>query len=193
VRRREVVALVALQVACPGMARAQLAGKSHRVGVLGAGFFPAPDYPLWLAFKEGLRDLGYVEGDNLLLDTRFADGNVDRLPALARELADSKPELIVVFGPGPMRAAKDAAGTTPIVMAAGSSDPVGEGYIASFARPRGNVTGLTYAVSSERFGKQLELLKEAVGNLSRVAMLWDGDLELFRRSWAPAAPPHSRR
>ena len=91
-----------------------------------------------------------------------------------------------------MRAAKDAAGSIPIVMAAGSSDPVAEGYIASFARPSGNVTGLTFAVSSERFGKQLELLKEAVGTLSHVAMLWDGDLDLFRRSWAPALESAAR-
>jgi ABC-type uncharacterized transport system substrate-binding protein len=124
--------------------------------------------------------------------SRFADGDVDRLPVLARELAASKPDVILVLGPGPMRAAKDAAGTTPIVMAAGSSDPVGEGYIASFARPGGNVTGLTYAVSSERFGKQLEILKEAVGDLSRVAMLWDGDLELFRRAWSPALEDAAR-
>ena len=84
-----------------------------------------------------------------------------------------------------MQAAKVATATIPIVMAASSTDPVGEGLIASFARPGGNITGITYAVSAERFAKQLELLKESVGPISRVAVLWDLDAELYRRTWAP--------
>ena len=162
------------------------------MGVLSGGFVPPPGDPIWIAFTEGLAALGYFDERNLKLEARFARGDVGRLPALAEELAALRVDVIVVFGPGPMRAAKDAAGSIPIVMAAGSSDPVAEGYIASFARPSGNVTGLTFAVSSERFGKQLELLKEAVGTLSHVAMLWDGDLDLFRRSWAPALESAAR-
>jgi putative tryptophan/tyrosine transport system substrate-binding protein len=184
-RRREVIALVGGAAALPLAGRAQSV-KSHRVGALAGGFPPRPGDPIWAAFTEGFRELGYVEGRNLVLEGRFAAGNLERLPALARELAALKVEAIVVFGPAPMRAAQAATRDIPIVMAAGSSDPVAEGYIASFARPGGNITGLTYAVSAERFGKQLELLKEAVGALLRVAMLWDGDLELFRRSWEPA-------
>jgi putative ABC transport system substrate-binding protein len=94
--------------------------------------------------------------------------------------------VIVVTGPDPIPAAKAATSKIPIVMIAGSSDPVGDGLIASFARPGGNITGLTYAASSERFGKQLELLREAVGQVSRVGVLWDLDIEYFRRAWAPA-------
>jgi len=141
----------------------------------------------------GLSELGYVEGKNLTLEARFAAGDLDRLPLLAAELAAMNVDVIVVIGPAPMRAAKSAAQGIPIVMVAGSSDPVAEGLIASFARPSGNITGLTYAVSSERFGKQLEILKEAIGSFSRVAVLWDADPELFRRSWAPALEAAARQ
>ncbi len=91
-----------------------------------------------------------------------------------------------------MPAAKAATATLPIVMLAGSSDPIGEGLIASFARPGGNITGLTYAVSAERFAKQLELLREAAGPVSRVAILWDLDLDYYRRSYAPALEQAAR-
>ena len=191
-RRRDFIALTVLSTVWPSAGSTQQPSKTYRVGVLSGGFVPPPGDPIWIAFTEGLAALGYFDERNLKLEARFARGDVGRLPALAEELAALRVDVIVVFGPGPMRAAKDAAGSIPIVMAAGSSDPVAEGYIASFARPSGNVTGLTFAVSSERFGKQLELLKEAVGTLSHVAMLWDGDLDLFRRSWAPALESAAR-
>ena len=90
----------------------------------------------------------------------------------------------MIFGPQPLEAARKATKTIPLVMIASSSDPVAEGVALSLARPGGNITGLTYAVSSDRFGKQLELLKSAVGRIARVAVLWDLDLEMFRRFWA---------
>jgi putative ABC transport system substrate-binding protein len=193
-RRREFVALLGTTVAAPSfVARAQQRAQIYRVGVLGAGHVPETDLPTWAAFRQGLLELRYVEGTNLVLEGRFAGGDLERLAPLARELAALKVNVIVVFGPAPMRAAQAAGQGIPIVMVAASSDPVGEGYIASFARPGGNITGLTYAVSSERFGKQLELLNEAVNALSRVAVLWDADVELFRRSIAPALDEAARQ
>jgi putative ABC transport system substrate-binding protein len=93
--------------------------------------------------------------------------------------------VIVVREPAPMQAARAATTKIPIVMDAGSIDPVGEGLIASFARPGGNITGLTYSDSPERFAKELDILKEAVGPISRMAVLWDLDAEYYRRSWSP--------
>jgi putative tryptophan/tyrosine transport system substrate-binding protein len=183
-RRRAFFVLIGATAAWPLTVHAQQPSKSYRVGVLAAGGSNTPDLPLWAAFAQGFRDLGYIEGRNLVLEGRFAEGSLDRLPALVAELAALKVDVIVVFGPAPVAAAKAMAAGIPIVMVAGSSDPIGEGLIASFARPGGNITGLTYAVSSERFGKQLEMLKEVVGPLSRVAVLWDADLDLFRCSWA---------
>ena len=160
--------------------------KVHRVGILSVGLPPRADDPAWIALQEGFRDLGYIEGQNLTFERRFAAGDLQRLAAMAADLAAMGLDALAVFGPGPMRAAATARPSAPIVMIASSSDPVGEGYIASFARPGGNITGLTYAVSSERFAKQLEILKEAVGTLSRVTVLWDADPDLFERTWRPA-------
>jgi putative ABC transport system substrate-binding protein len=193
VRRREFIALVGGSAAWPMCARAQQPSKLYRVGVLAAGSIPAPGDLAWMAFKEGFRDLGYIEGRDFLLEGRFAAGDLKRLPALAAELAAIKVDAIVVFGPAPMRAVKAAGQDIPIVMVAGSSDPIGEGFIASFARPGGTITGLTYAVSSDRFGKQLELLREAVGRMSRVAVLWDAELDVYRRNWAPAVEDAARQ
>jgi putative ABC transport system substrate-binding protein len=103
---------------------------------------------------------------------------------MATELVHSDVDVIVVRGPAPMPAARAATTIIPIVMAAASSDPLGEGLIASFARPGGNITGTTYADSSERFAKQLDVLREAVGAISRIAVLWDLELETYRRSWS---------
>jgi putative tryptophan/tyrosine transport system substrate-binding protein len=192
-KRRNFITLIGAGAAMPLVARAQQRVQKFRIGVLGAGQAPAPNVPNWAAFRQGLLELGYIEGKNLVLEGRFAAGDLERLAPLARELAALKVNVIVVFGPAPMRATQAAAPDIPIVMVAGSSDPVGEGYIASFARPGGNITGLTYAVSAERFGKQLELLTEAVGVVSRVAVLWDADLELFHRSIAPALNEAARR
>jgi putative ABC transport system substrate-binding protein len=121
------------------------------------------------AFRQGLRGLGYVEGENIAIDWQSADGKFDRLPALAAELVRRKVEIIVTAGPGPTRAAKNATSTIPIVMT-NDSDPVGAGFVASLARPGGNITGLS-TLAPELSGKKLEILKEAVPRLSRVAVL----------------------
>jgi putative tryptophan/tyrosine transport system substrate-binding protein len=184
-RRREAIALLVGGAAWPLMVRAQQTGGLHRIGVLGAGYNTA-GAPTWIAFEEALRQLGYIEGSNIIFERRFGEGQHDRLPALAAELASMNVDVIVVLGPTPVPAAKTATSTIPIVMIAGSSDPIGEGLIASFARPGGNITGLTYAASAERFGKQLALLKETIGRVTRVGVLWDVDIEHFRRAWAPA-------
>jgi putative ABC transport system substrate-binding protein len=111
-------------------------------------------------------------GQNLVIDYRFAEGRLDRLPDLAAELVRLKVDIIVATPTPPAAAAKNATGTIPIVMI-GAGDPVGQGLIASLARPGGNVTGLSYGVGQEIFGKQLALLKEAVPKVGRVAVLWN--------------------
>ena len=121
------------------------------------------------AFRQGLRELGYVEGKNIVIEWRYAEGKLDRLPALAAELVRLKVDVIVTTGPTVTRAAKEATTTIPIVMAF-DTDPVGNGFVASLARPGGNITGLS-TLAPEISGKQLELLKEIVPRLSRVAVL----------------------
>ena len=120
------------------------------------------------AFRQGLRDLGYVEGKNIVIEWRSAEGKADRLPALATELVHLKVDLIVTAGPLVTRAAKKATSTIPIVMAQ-DPDPIGNGFVASLARPGGNITGLS-SLAPGLTGKQLELLKEIVPKLSRVAV-----------------------
>jgi putative ABC transport system substrate-binding protein len=119
--------------------------------------------------KQGLRELGYVEGKNILIEYRYAEGKFDRLPELAAELVRLKVDVIVSAGPISTRPSKAATSTIPIVMAF-DNDPVGNGFVASLARPGGNITGLS-TLAPELSGKQLELLKEIVPKLSRVAVL----------------------
>jgi ABC-type uncharacterized transport system substrate-binding protein len=120
------------------------------------------------AFREGLRELGYVEGKNILIEYRYAEGKFDRLPVLAAELVRLKIDIIVTTGPIVTRAAKEATSTIPIVMT-NEGDPVGTGFVASLARPGGNITGLS-TLAPELSGKRLELLKEIIPQLSRVAV-----------------------
>ena len=120
------------------------------------------------AFRQGLRDLGYVEGKNILIEWRGADGNPDRQPVLVAELLRLEVDLIVTSGGGPTRVAKEATATIPIVFAQ-DTDPIGNGFVASLARPGGNITGLS-RLAPELTGKQIELLKEVVPKLSRVAV-----------------------
>jgi putative ABC transport system substrate-binding protein len=153
----------------PLAADGQPTGKVHRIGYLSGGSATAS--PRFVeAFRQGLRDLGWVEGQKIVIDYRFAEGRFDRLPDLAAELVRLKMEVIVAGPTPPAVAAKNAAGTIPIVMV-GVGDPVGQGLIASLARPGGNVTGLSFSVGSETFGKGLELLKETVPEVRRVAIL----------------------
>jgi putative ABC transport system substrate-binding protein len=136
------------------------------------------------AFRQGLRELGYVEGKNIVIEWRYAEGKADRLPGLAAELVRLKVDIIVTSGPVPTRSAKTATSTIPIVMT-NDPDPVADGFIASLARPGGNVTGLS-ALTSESSGKRLEFLKEIVPRLSRVAVLrvpnYPGNAQAFRET-----------
>jgi len=148
------------------VAHAQQATKMPRVGVLRLGLPPDPYVD---AFRRGLRDVGYVEGQTIALEYRWAEGKANRLPGLAAELVQLKVDVIVTQGEEATRAAKDATSTIPIVMAS-SGDPVVSRLVQSLARPGGNVTGLS-TVAPEIIKKQLQLLKEAVPKVSRVAIL----------------------
>jgi putative ABC transport system substrate-binding protein len=154
-------------VALAQPAEAQEAKNVPRIGRL---IFPASPNPArHEAFLQGLRELGYVEGKNIVLEYRHADGKLDRLSAAATELVRLKVDVIVTSGATMTRAAKEATSTIPIVMAQ-DPDPVGNGFIASLARPGGNITGLA-TLSPELSGKRLELLREVVPRVSRVAAL----------------------
>jgi putative ABC transport system substrate-binding protein len=148
-------------------ARAQQTGKVTRIGFLIASS-PAAMAPRMDAFRQGLREIGYVEGKNIIIERRHAEGKSDRLPALAAELVSLKVDVIVTSGPTATRPAKGATSTIPIVMTF-DDDPIGSGFVASLARPGGNITGLS-TLSPEISGKQLELLKEIVPRLGRVAV-----------------------
>jgi putative tryptophan/tyrosine transport system substrate-binding protein len=148
--------------------RAQQPGKVPRIGYLTLTSL-ASNAARIEAFRQGLRELGYVEGKNIAIEWRSGEGKVERQDQLAVELVSLKIDMIVASGPQATRAAKQATGTTPIVMAF-DTDPVGNGFVASLARPGANITGLS-ALSPELGGKQLELLKEIIPKLSRVAVL----------------------
>jgi putative ABC transport system substrate-binding protein len=158
------VVLLALGV----MAEAQQPTKVPRIGFLGAAYSSANAIRME-AFGQGLRELGYVEGKNILIEYRWAEGKTEQLPKLAVELVRLKVDIIVTAGPAATRPAKEATSTIPIVMAF-DNDPVGSGFVASLARPGGNITGLS-ALFPELSGKRLELLKEVVPMLSRMAVL----------------------
>ena len=169
--RRVFISSLALGLlASPLVADAQQAGKVARIGVLAQG--SSTDAPhIGEAFRQGLRDLGYVEGQNIVIEYRWAEGRAERLPDLAVELVNLKVDVIVAGGtPAPL-AAKHATRTIPIVMG-GAGDPVGTGLVASLARPGGNVTGLS-TLTPELGRKRLQLLKEVVPGVSRVAVLWN--------------------
>ena len=150
------------------IAEAQQLKKLPRIAYLSANSVAGQASNL-KAFRQGLGELGYMEGKNIFIEYRFADAKLDRLPALAAELVGLKVEVIVTTGPTATHPAKEATATIPIVMGM-DNDPVGSGFVASLARPGGNITGLS-SFSGELNGKRLELLKEIVPKLSRVAVL----------------------
>ena len=150
------------------LAQAQQPGKVPRIGYLSASSLSSQAARIE-AFRQGLRELGYVEGKNIVIEFRFAERKFDRLPALAAELVRLKTDIIVSAGPSATRAAKNTTTTIPIVMGF-DNDPVGSGFVASLARPGGNITGLA-TLAPELSGKQLELLKEIIPKLSRVAVI----------------------
>ena len=171
-RTAAIVGAVAISILPPPLAvDAQQPAKVARVGVL---LYSTPEAdPNIAAFRQGLRDLGYLEGQNLAMEYRFAEGKPERLPGLAADLVRLKPDVIFVLGGDVVRSAKQATETIPIVMAI-STDPVEQGVVASFGRPGGNVTGVSF-VADELAGKRLELLKEVAPRVSRVAFLWNPD------------------
>jgi putative ABC transport system substrate-binding protein len=163
------VVLLALGVT----ADAQQPKKIAKIGYL-LPSTPAAAAHLLEAFRQGLRELGYVEGKTLVLELRYGEARTERLPELARELVGLKVDVIVTATDVAIAAVKRETQTIPIVMG-NSSDPVGTGFVASLARPGGNITGLS-SISPELSGKRLELLKEVVPGLSRVAFLWNPDI-----------------
>jgi putative ABC transport system substrate-binding protein len=176
--RREFMTLMAGGLlAAPRAAEAQQAGKVYRIGVLGAT--SASAYTVYLeALRQGLRDLGYVEGKNTVIEARWAEGRYDRLPDLAAELIRGKVDLIVTHGPAGARAAKQATSSVPIVMAV-VGDAVAGGFVASLSRPGGNVTGSSF-LWPELSAKRLELLKDVFPGVTRVAVLSNPDNPNFQ-------------
>jgi putative ABC transport system substrate-binding protein len=159
-------------LAAPFTAKAQQAGKVWRIGSLNTSPIPVPDQnPIWDSFRYRLRELGYIEGQNLTIEHRSTGGAADRLPDLAAELVRLNVDVIVVPATQAALAAKQATSTIPIVLAAGTN-PVETGLVKSLARPGGNLTGLSIS-GGEVSGKRLELLREVVPKASRVAVLLD--------------------
>jgi putative tryptophan/tyrosine transport system substrate-binding protein len=169
-RRRELITGIAAAVAWPLVARAQHTAKLPRLGFLTAGT-PGAGSPGLPALLEGLRQLDWIEGKTIVIEYRYAENRNERLPELAAELVRLNVDVIVVAGTLAPFAAKRATTTIPIVMTS-AGDPLDSGLVASLARPGGNVTGLSLMMS-EVSGKRLELLKELVPRLSRVAVLWN--------------------
>jgi putative ABC transport system substrate-binding protein len=167
-RKLTVFTLCAMLFALCFAAEAQQPARIPRIGFLIASS-PSTIAPRMDAFLQGLRELGYIEGKNIVIERRHAEGKQERLPGFAAELVSLKVDLIVTSGPTATRPAKEATSTIPIVMTF-DDDPVGSGFVASLARPGGNVTGLS-TLSPEISGKQLELLKESVPKLGRVAVI----------------------
>jgi putative ABC transport system substrate-binding protein len=172
-RRAFIGTLAGSLLATPLAAPAQQPEKVFRIGILSNVPVNDPQgAPLWGAFIQGLRELGYVEGQNITIEHLSSEGKYERLPGLAADLVRLKVDVIVVPASQNARAAKEVTWTIPVVMA-GGIDPVADGLVTSLARPGGNITGLTGAVGPEIGGKRLELLKEAVPKVSRVAVLWN--------------------
>jgi ABC-type uncharacterized transport system substrate-binding protein len=167
--KKQILALSfgALLFALSLPAVAQQPTKVPRIGILSASA-PSLNPDRAEAFRQGLRELGYVEGKDIVIEYRYAEGKFDRLPALAAELVRLKVDVIVTRGAAPTRSAKEVSNSIPIVMSSGG-DPVSDGFVASLARPGGNITGLS-TLAPEISGKQLELLKEIVPRLTRVAV-----------------------
>src|SRR4029453_10013704 len=161
-----LVAMILLALAVK--AEAQQTGKISRVGIL---FIGSRDQPHLEAFKQGLRERGYTEGKNIVLDYRYAEGKLDRLPSLAAELVELKVDVIVTTSGNSAKAASEATKTIPIVLTTGA-DPVKSGLAESLAKPGGNVTGLS-VIEEDLSGKRVEILKETFPKMTRMAYLWN--------------------
>ena len=166
-QRRDFITLLGgVAAAWPFTARAQQPTKIPRIGII-------DDAPIWDYFREGMRDLGYVEGQNIVIEYRTAQGEPERLAQAARELAAIPVDIIVEFGSTGARAAQKATTTIPIVMIS-IGDPVRAGFVASLARPGGNMTGNTI-LGPDLNSKRLQILKEIIPSVSRTAFLWNPD------------------
>jgi putative ABC transport system substrate-binding protein len=176
-RRTAIRRLATFFLTTASLAQAQQPKKVARMGYLAAATRPGTAH-LTEAFLQGLRELGYIEGQNIVIEYRWADGNFERLPELAAELVRLKVDVIVALVTQASLAAKNATGTIPIVMVA-VGNPVDSGLIASLARPGANITG-TSTMTDEVVGKQLELLKETFPKISRVAALWNPANPVFQ-------------
>ena len=168
-RKTICFALCATLSALCNPARAQQLAKTPRIGILELGS-PSASASQIKAFQQGLRERGYTEGKNIILEYRYADGKLDRLPELAAELVGSKVDAIVTRSTGSIRAAMRASKSIPIIFASAGA-PVEDGLVARLANPGGNVTGMTQ-ISAELDGKKLEILKEAAPKVTRVGLLW---------------------
>lgn len=186
-RRTFLGAVAGGLIAAPTGAQGPPHAKAHRIGLLGGS---TPDSPeaahVWGGFFQGLRELGYVERRNVVLEGRFYGDRPERLPALAAELVRLPVDVIVAGAPPAPERARRATATIPVVMF-NHNDPVGSGLAASLARPAGNATGMSLATAALR-GKQLQLLKEVVPRLARIAVLWNpAGLSLEREALEAAA------
>jgi ABC-type uncharacterized transport system substrate-binding protein len=166
------LSVCALLVALSFAVEAQQPTKIPRIGYLSPGDANGSSASVE-PFQQGMRELGYIEGKNILVEYRYAEGKLDRIPSLVAELVQLKPEVLVVISLLSIRAAKQATKTIPIIIMS-TQDPVATGIIDSLAHPGGNITGVT-RLTRELSGKRLELLKEAVPRMSRVAVLWSPD------------------
>jgi len=175
VKRRDFIALIASAAAAwPFAARAQQAGKIYRIGFL-ANDPAIPAQPAGQAFVDGLRESGFIEGKNIIIERRFAEGRTDRYAELVAELVGLNVDVIVTSANGPTLAAKRATTKIPIVMM-NVSDPIGQGIVVSLAHPGGNITGVIQDDSAEITAKRMQLLKDAVPHASQVAVLIDPDI-----------------
>jgi ABC-type uncharacterized transport system substrate-binding protein len=167
------LALCSLLVALVHLADAQQPAKVPRIGYVSGSGDPQTPGPRVEAFRRGLRDLGYIEGKNILVEYRYVEGKLDRVPSLVAELVQLKVDVLAIQNLAAIRAAKQATKTIPIVMVT-TQDPVTSGIVDSLARPGGNITGLT-TLARDLSGKRLELLTDVVPGISRVGVLWAAD------------------
>jgi putative tryptophan/tyrosine transport system substrate-binding protein len=172
-RRRFLLTSLAGVLSAPGAVEAQQPGKVYRVGILTNKASDPAEARLWRAFRSGLRERGWIEGQNILIEFRAAEGNTARLPELAADLVRLKVDLIVARASIWVQPAKEATSSIPIVFLT-HADPVGTGHVASLARPGGNITGLA-VLMTDLAPKGLELLVSAVPGAKRIAVLWNPD------------------
>src|SRR6185503_801620 len=167
-----VVVTFILASFCPAEAQ-QTAKTTPRIGFVSSTGSPGSPSPLFDAFRQGLRDLGYVDGKNIVIVHQYGEGRLDRMPVFVHEFVQQKVDVILAVNNVVIRAAKEATKTIPVVMIS-SVDPVVAGYVESFAHPGGNITGLAWLLR-DISAKRVELLKDLLPKLSKVGILWDSD------------------